>query len=64
MFGVWNYFQQYFSYIVATSLVVEEAGESHTLGKQLVNFITCGCELSALIFWVRTHAVLVIGLYD
>jgi hypothetical protein len=26
-------------------LVVEEAGE--TMGKQLVNFITCGCESSA-----------------
>jgi hypothetical protein len=28
-------------------LVVEEAGENQTLGKQLVNFITCGCESSA-----------------
>jgi len=30
--------------------------EPPTMGKQLVNFITCGCES-------RTHAVLVIGLY-
>jgi hypothetical protein len=29
IFGVWHHYQQYFSYIVATSLVVEEAGESH-----------------------------------
>jgi hypothetical protein len=28
IFGVWHHFQQYFSYIVATSLVVEEAGQS------------------------------------
>jgi hypothetical protein len=39
------------------------------MGKQLVNFITCGCESSASIFCnlqgqVRTHAVLVIGLYE
>jgi hypothetical protein len=31
-------------------LVVEEAGESPTMGKQLVNFITCGCESSAPFF--------------
>jgi hypothetical protein len=50
-------------------LVVEEAGEPQTMGKQLVNFITCGCESSAPFFfnlqsWARTHAVLVIGLYE
>jgi hypothetical protein len=28
-------------------LVVEEAGVSPTIGKQLVNFITCGCKSSA-----------------
>jgi ABC-type dipeptide/oligopeptide/nickel transport system permease component len=38
--------------------------EPQTLGKQLVSFITCGSQLSAPIFWARTHAVLVIGLYD
>ena len=54
-------------------LVVEEAGvhkkEPLTMGKQLLNFITCGCESSAPIFCnlqsrARTHAVLVIGLYE
>jgi hypothetical protein len=39
------------------------------MGKQLVNFITYGCELSALFFVIykagrETHAVLVIGLYE
>ena len=43
--------------------------EPPTMGKQLVNFITCGCESSAPYFCnlqsrVRTHAVLVIGLYE
>jgi hypothetical protein len=33
------------------------------MGKQLVNFITCGCESSAL-FFVIYKAVLVIGLYE
>jgi hypothetical protein len=28
-------------------LVVEEDGEPQTIGKQLVNCITCGCESSA-----------------
>jgi hypothetical protein len=27
--------------------VVEEAGEPPTMGKQLVSFITCGCESNA-----------------
>ena len=31
-------------------LVVEETGEPPTMGKQLVNFITCGCELRAPFF--------------
>ena len=40
-----------------------------TLGKQLVNFITCGCKSSAPFFfnlqsWAWTHAVVVIGLYE
>jgi hypothetical protein len=38
------------------------------MGKQLVNFITCGCETSApfcnLQSRVRAHAVLVVGLYE
>jgi hypothetical protein len=38
------------------------------MGKQLVSFITCGCESSASFFCnlqsrARTHTVLVIGLY-
>ena len=42
--------------------------EPPTLGKQLVNIITCGCESSAP-FWnlqsrARIHAVLLIGLYE
>jgi hypothetical protein len=51
-------FNATFSNISAISwqpvLVVEEAGvlgrEPPTMGKQLVNFITCGCELSAPFF--------------
>ena len=42
--------------------------EPLTLGKQLVNFITCSCKSSAPICnlqsWARTHAVLVIGLKE
>ena len=38
------------------------------MSKQLVNFITCGCESSAPFLYLknraRTHAVLVIGLYE
>jgi hypothetical protein len=48
------HFQQYFSYIMATSF---RGGRSQstwreppTMGKQLVNFITCGCESSAPFF--------------
>jgi hypothetical protein len=37
--------------------------EPPTMSKQLVNFITCGCELSAP-FFVIYKAVLVIGLYE
>jgi hypothetical protein len=44
-------FQQYFSYIMATSLSGGRSRstlrEPPTMGKQLVNFITCGCESSA-----------------
>ena len=47
-------FNATFSNISAISwrpvLVVEEGGEPPTMGKQLVNFITCGCESSALVF--------------
>ena len=69
-------FNATFSNISAISwrpaLVVKEAGvhrrEPPTMGKQLVNFITCGCESSApfcnLHSCARTHAVLMIGLYE
>ena len=42
---------------------MEEAGEPPTMDKQLVNFITCTlfCNLQSR---ARTHAVLVIGLYE
>ena len=53
VFDLWG-FNATFSNISAISwrpvLVVEEAGvpgEPPTMGKQLVNFITCGCESSA-----------------
>ena len=42
--------------------------EPPTMGKQLVNIITCGCESSVPFFKLqsraRTHVVLVIGLYE
>ena len=48
------YFQQYFSYIMATSFSGGRSWstrrESPTMGKQLVNFITCGCESNAPFF--------------
>jgi hypothetical protein len=47
-------FQQYFSYIMATSFNGEGSQstqrEPPTMGQQLVNFITCGCESSAPFF--------------
>jgi hypothetical protein len=50
-------------------LVVEEAGVPGENLRPLVNFITCSCESSAPFFCnlqrrARTHAVLVIGLYE
>jgi hypothetical protein len=51
IFGVERHFQQYFSYIMATSFSGGRSRstrrEPPTMGKQLVNFITCGCESSA-----------------
>ena len=48
IFGVSFHFQQYFSYIMATSCSGGRSRrEPSTMGKQLVNFITCGCESSA-----------------
>ena len=47
-------FQQYFNYIMVTSFSgggsLSTRREPSTLGKQLVNFITCGCESSAPFF--------------
>jgi hypothetical protein len=43
----------YFSYIMATSFSGGRSrswGEAPTMGKQLVNFITCGCQLNAPFF--------------
>ena len=51
IFGVKRHFQQYFSYIMATSF---SGGRSRskppTMGKQLVNLITCDCKSSAPFF--------------
>jgi hypothetical protein len=67
-----RHFQQYFSYIMATSFSGGRSQsarrEPSSMDKQLVNLITCGCESSApfcnLQSRARTHAVLVIGLYE
>jgi hypothetical protein len=49
-----RHFQQYFSYIMATSFSGGGSRstwrEPQTMGKQLVNFITCGCETIASFF--------------
>jgi hypothetical protein len=50
-FGVLTPLQQYFSYIMATSFSgggsQSTRREPLTIGKQLVNFITCDCKSSA-----------------
>ena len=55
-FGVVCHFQQYFSYIMATSFSGGRSQstrrEPPTMGKQLVNFISCGCESSAPLFLI------------
>jgi len=49
-----SHFQQYFSYIMVTSFSGggsrSTRREPPTMGKQLVNFITCDCECSAPFF--------------
>jgi hypothetical protein len=49
-----DFFQQYFSYIMVTSFSGggnrSTQREPLTMGKQLLNFITCGCESSAPFF--------------
>jgi len=66
-------FNATFSNIMATSLSGGRSRstwrEPRTMGKQLVNFITYGCESSASFFCnlqsrARTQTVLVIGLYE
>ena len=66
-------FSKYFSYILAISFSGGRSWstwrEPSTMGKQLANFITCDCESSAPFFCylqsrARTHAILVIGLYE
>ena len=59
-----RHFQQYFSYVMATSFSGgswSTRREPPTMGKQLVNFITCGCESSAPFFVIYK---LVIDLYE
>ena len=65
IFGVYCHFQQYFSYIMATSFSGGRSWstwrEPPNMGKQLVNFITGDCESSAPFFviykliWKCTH---------
>ena len=65
-------FNATFSYIMATSFSGGRSQstwrEAPSMGKQLVKFITCGCESSApfcnLQSRARTHAVLAIKLYE
>jgi hypothetical protein len=68
-----RHFQKYFSFIMATSFSGGRSRstrrEPPTMDKQLVNFITCGCELSAPLLVIynarREHTlVLLIGLYE
>jgi len=51
---IYCHFQQYFSYIMATSFSGGRSRstqrEPPTMGKQMVNFMTCGCESSAPLF--------------
>jgi hypothetical protein len=50
-FWALRHFQQYFSYIMATSFSGGRSRrEPPTMGKQLINFITCGCKSSAPFF--------------
>ena len=62
-------FNATFSNISAISwrpvLVMEEEREPLIMGKQLVIFITCGCESSAPFFVIyKAGRVLVLGLYE
>jgi len=56
-FWCFNTTRQYFIYIMATSFSGGRSRrESPTMGKQLVNFITCSCE-SSVPFFVIYKAV-------
>jgi hypothetical protein len=59
IYCVKHHFQQYFSYIMTTSFSGGRSRsiqrEPSTMGKQLVNFITCDVELSAPFFVVYTN---------
>jgi hypothetical protein len=69
--GAYRHFQQYISYIMATSFSggkSRSTGEPPTMGKQLENCITSSasrvhlfCNLQSR---ARTHALSVIGLYE
>ena len=73
VFGVYCHFQQYFSYIMATSFSGGRSWstrrEPPTMGKQLVNFYHMRLRVECTLFcnlqsWAQTHAILVIGLYE
>ena len=53
-----RHFQQYFNYIMATSFSGGRSRRTRreplTMGKQLVNFITCSCESSVPFFIIYT----------
>ena len=60
IYCVQRHFQHYFSYIMMTSLSDGRSRsawrEPPTMNKQLINFITCGCESSALFFVIYKAA--------
>jgi hypothetical protein len=61
-FGWFIVFNATFSYIMATTFSGERSRrEPPTMGKQLVNFITCGCESSAPFLLFKKP---VIGLHE
>ena len=71
-FGVYRHFQQYFSYIMATSFIGGRSRSTRrkrrhgqATGKMYHLRLHVECTLFCnLQSWVQTHAVLVIGLYE